>query len=198
MRRRSIFSLIELLIVIAVIAILAALFLPALNKAREKAYDIACISNLKQIGTGYVLYLDDSNGTFPLSYQTGGNWNNNWVSYIAPHLGKKVESWGDWNKVYSTGIFVCPRHVGKQYSYAANAFLTWPVYHRISAYPRPANLIIVGDHKPTSKSPSFNTVGTLSFFNHWPHANLLFADFHVASRRSNELKHVENLYQEVL
>lgn len=64
---RSAFTLIELLVVIAIITILAALIFPVFSRAKENANGIACMSNLRQIGTGLILYLQDYDETYPMS-----------------------------------------------------------------------------------------------------------------------------------
>ena len=70
------FSLIELLIIIAVIAILVSLLLPALNGAREKAYELSCKSNLKMIGTASTSYSADNNDWIVYVYDSA--WKTNW------------------------------------------------------------------------------------------------------------------------
>jgi len=60
------FTLIEFLVVIAIIAILAALLLPALSKAKATGQSTACLSNLKQLQAGYLMYPDDNAGYLPV------------------------------------------------------------------------------------------------------------------------------------
>ena len=84
------FTLIELLIVIAIIAILAAMLLPALNKARSRAQISQCQGNVKQIMTGILSYTTDSDDYMPLciqSYDEGRTNSIYWLSEIYPYVG---------------------------------------------------------------------------------------------------------------
>src|SRR5207245_11627244 len=67
------FSLVELLVVIAVIAVLAAVLLPALARSKASAYRLKCVSNLRQLGLAAHMYWDDNNGNF---FRYGGTLTN--------------------------------------------------------------------------------------------------------------------------
>src|SRR5579862_6261554 len=62
------FTLIELLVVIAIIAILASILFPVFAQAREKARQSSCASNMKQIALATIAYVQDYDGTWPLTY----------------------------------------------------------------------------------------------------------------------------------
>ena len=98
-KRKYGFTLIELLVVIAIIAILAAILFPVFAKAREKARQASCSSNLKQLGLSLIQYEQDYDEMLPSSNYISGSGcpvtSTGWAGQIYPY-------------VKSTGIFVCP------------------------------------------------------------------------------------------
>jgi len=110
LRKRSWFSLIELLVVIGIIALLASLLLPALNRAREVGKRIVCASNMGQIGVAFQLYYNDYNGRLPPGYYTGGAWHSapeKIVQYL-PHKAMTFNHTG-WNEtVFLSDVYKCP------------------------------------------------------------------------------------------
>jgi len=83
------FSLVELLVVIAMVGVLSALLLPALNRAKSRAAGITCLNNVRQLGLAWILYSDDHEGRLP--YNLGGDstrgtvttkTNLNWVNNV--------------------------------------------------------------------------------------------------------------------
>jgi len=101
MLRRKAFTLIELLVVIAIIAILAAILFPVFAQARESARMTSCLSNMKQIGLGLMMYSQDYDEAYPNIYQGWG-----------PVSGAYQEGWMWKNAIFpytkNKGILKCP------------------------------------------------------------------------------------------
>lgn len=109
------FSLIELLVVVAIIGILASLVMPSLGKAREKSKIAVCVSNQKQIGTAIYMYMDDNDGKFPLPGQiTQISWDAALGAYDGRGLSlSEMKQGGQWHGFslaigQNSDIYTCP------------------------------------------------------------------------------------------
>ncbi len=99
--RRSGFTLIELLVVIAIIAILAAILFPVFARAREKARQASCLSNVKQLTLAMMMYVQDYDERLPGSYIYDCG---SWEIRIWPYVRSGAGGMG--------GIFTCPSYPG--------------------------------------------------------------------------------------
>ncbi len=105
------FTLIELLVVISIVSLLIAILLPALAGARVAAQRVACLSNLRQIGIGVKVYLNNFDNHLPVQYPMPGNTPGNYLRHKnAVHNGSRVVGLGilEVNLEMTREVFRCP------------------------------------------------------------------------------------------
>ncbi|OGV36201.1 MAG: hypothetical protein A2020_12415 [Lentisphaerae bacterium GWF2_45_14] len=121
MREKADFTLLELLIVIAIIAMLAAMLLPALSRAKEASRATACQGSLRQFAYGAIQYSGDYNDytlTYTNSTSTSSSDNYSWYHSIGLYLGLG-NNFAEVNKKFTTHntLYVCPSHRWREGSY---------------------------------------------------------------------------------
>lgn len=163
MKKKS-FTLVELLIVIAIIAILASMILPALKSALDKARAISCTSNHKQLGTTTFLYADDNNGYMP-------------AHNIYYHEEAKLVKWPTilWSYVTHTPITYDTEYLKYPHSSAKP---------KLSIFRCPAVLdtfIVDNEVKHIGRNHFMNGYYEKNLFissHRWPSARMLYSDFY--------------------
>ena len=175
-RRGVRFTLIELLIVIAIIAILAALLLPSLNSAREKGRGIRCLNNEKMIGTAVSFYLNDFSLYVVTTwvYSTPARMMQDWEFVMGSRYlnGAWYEdaSAGPWinnGKPESWAVFTCPSgvapscpsHVGyrSRNHYAMLRDMLPNGKYPVSRYRKPSSTYLLAEVDHGSRSTPFST-----------------------------------------
>jgi prepilin-type N-terminal cleavage/methylation domain-containing protein/prepilin-type processing-associated H-X9-DG protein len=122
--RKSAFTLIELLVVIAIIAILAAILFPVFAQAREKARQTSCLSNMKQVGLGMLMYVQDYDENYPRADYTlpTGPGPLNPAASTGFALRINHYKWQAWVYPYikNSQVFFCPSRTRDEAAWAGN------------------------------------------------------------------------------
>jgi len=211
-RPRRGFTLVELLVVIAIIAILAAIIFPVFARAREKARQATCASNLKQIGHAMLMYADDYDDMMPISHQVadetadfaGPNGVYNWIACVHPY----TKSWKIFSCPSAAPPLPCacspPPSADSIRSYLANNVLLsggWRFGPRsLAVVPNPSEIILCHEGPRLARCAAARPyLRWGGFYNGWLRAgcdfdllhneggNLLFCDGHVKWRKQSAI-----------
>jgi prepilin-type N-terminal cleavage/methylation domain-containing protein/prepilin-type processing-associated H-X9-DG protein len=175
MSRRSGFTLIELLVVIAIIAILAAILFPVFAQARDKARQAACLSNMKQIGTGLIMYAQDYDEILAGNHvgaphnASGDAGTANAIGFLDTNPAQVSRNWARDLQPYvkNTGIYICPNSIPRSSITPANATYNETTDPRganvsyllngivstksLAAIPAPADIVFLHEYRARSR-----------------------------------------------
>lgn len=195
---RSGFTLVELLTVIAIIAILAAIIIPVTGKVREKARGAQCVSNLREIGRAMLLYAGENKNTYPLhgvmvinppgppaqpatvEWPLEASSVQNWMRYISGYIN--VQSRDQLSHVLSCPNVIQDRNTDRNYSYLMNRFL---VGRKTTSPVNPSKTVLVrhtgqGHSASIAQEDKEQSPTGLNYSDSSGKFNYLFADGHVA------------------
>lgn len=132
--QKSAFTLIELLVVIAIIAILAAILFPVFAQARDKARQVSCLSNNRQMGIGLMMYVQDYDETYPGNLQGEAN---QWNPDVSSSGARKPFDMQIMPYIKNTQIFFCPSDsLGYRVPATSSSLHFWDETFRPKAIPR--------------------------------------------------------------
>jgi len=165
------FTLIELMIVIAIIAILAAILFPVFARAREKARQTTCVSNVRQIGLAMLMYSGDYDTYLPLVRGSAPppRYLTSWIEALQPYVG-------------NLQIFVCPNASGTSTDWGSNENLM----HNYGYAPC-AGAFVIGT-PPNHSLVSFNGIARYDGLGGWGGDAVGFYRWAWPSKRTTELQ----------
>lgn len=197
--KKRLFTLVELLIVIAIIAILASMLLPALKNARDKANEIKCKNKMKQLHNYFMFYVQDYQGFFPPCLLNGQVW------WDANYFGQDYLNLGRWWQSGSAilkpdnAVHCAANPVKYNVDKYLNYVLLQNINKKISSIRNPSRKIYLMETGLENHYQFWETDGDANFG--WravmgrPHklrGNVLFVDGHVADTTPNDLDNDTN------
>lgn len=180
--RSMAFTLIELLVVIAIISILAAILFPVFARARENARRASCLSNQKQIGLGFLQYIQDYDERFPRHDNTSPGF---WGVRIMPYVKSNQLFFCPSDTVHKSANPITTANISFGYNYYYFSTFTASPTH-ISAIAKPSQTLLTGDTGANAGGYviHWSTSNYLPRDQHLDGATFLFADGHTKWMKS--------------